>query len=75
MKYLNTDVLGYMLWRKRRDLKLSQKDMANILKVSFRTIYNREKNPDNWTMGELKRMAIALDVDPVELMRTATKEI
>lgn len=75
MKILDADLLGSLIWAKRKQKMLTQVQMGKILGVSFRTIYNREKSPKDWTIEEFKRLAIALEEDPVELVRMATKEI
>lgn len=74
MKYLNEDVLGGIIWKTRKKKKINQTDIARMIGMSKETFIKREKDPGDITMKEFKKIALALEEDPVELIKMATKE-
>ncbi|NKY35240.1 helix-turn-helix transcriptional regulator [Nocardia speluncae] len=63
-------VVGTNLLRIRREMKLSQERLANdVLGLSTRYVAGIEAGRHNMTLRSVERLAEALGVDPIELLK------
>ena len=59
--YENVEALG-------RRFGYTMKDIANAMEVSLGTLYHRRKDPDSFTLRELRAFARKIGISPAELL-------
>ena len=71
---MNFEDIGLRIRNRRKELKLTQEQLANKMNYSTQFISNIEsKNHQTFSLGTLWRLALVLDIDIAELFKEDTK--
>ena len=67
---LSPEQIAATIKRKRKEKKISQKQLAELIDKTERTVQNYESGQTDFSMSIIKDIAIALDIDFRELLST-----
>jgi len=67
---LSSEQIAAAIKKKRKEKKISQKQLAELIDKTERTVQNYESGQTDFSMSIIKDIAIALDIDFRELLST-----
>lgn len=63
------------IYSRRRNLKVSQEEVAQKLRITRKTYGTKELEPERFTIWELNKLSQVLNMTAGELLENAVKEI